>query len=1856
MANQSWKQQMYQSIANSQVQQVMQQQREQGIAQLQAEFDAWQKQQNDIAQLQAEYDAWYAQNNSQPTPTVPVQTKKEKTQTIPSLRQQGVDRAVERRQRFSKLESNTNYSAAPQINEKARGGKEWNKSVTDTLNMLNTKDFKDTAKKGSVQRAIAQKPVKEQLENAIKQQNEDTQPTSIRDIIGAGSTPTNNIKDMLTQQPEKKPSVIEPSEQTANNQQFDEVAKIVEDAAKDWAPWFTYRGSKWENPYDSMTPEQQQIVRDYVQQNKNNPNLSEDERKRLGDFLKVYGGSGDVEDFNDVATAYNNTFSDRMQTLRAGIGGFVNANKPVADLMAKGASKLPIMGQAIDLDEAEKAYDASVTNAMDKNRAAAEIGRGAGQIYDYLVTSPVVGAATSAMGLSGVGASAVNQLVQAGQDIALDVYPEAQRMLKEEGEINWGELAKRFGTDVAMNVAMELIPSLRGVNYDYLTKTVGNNADIFKNMTQSGAYKTIPDIANSIANAASDIKANEAPVENVAKMQMIPGMETESAVVDDINRQFSDLMGSYHPDTSAMRNIYNAEDLNSSLNEQLADAMRASQADEAVESAAKAMPEAPVNEVANNADEVAEAVNNISPIKNDIDEMSDAVTNRILDVGYKVDAANNDVLNKSYRELLDYEEKWAKTISESTDIEEIRRATKDLNNAISRFNTRAKKVDPSIAKDIYNRKFSSMLNSFNTKLDDFYNGARRTEEATNLIVGSNTDDALKEISEVQTAKQALFDDVRNGRVSAQDFNYRMDNLNRAESKLIDKYPDWYDNGTLKGTLEDYVPGATTKTMAEDVGAAKNVPDTAGEYKMQFFADGETPKEQWGTSKFYENNAAKRGYADKLNPEDYRYRKTNATEQMDVFKTRHKDSKDIVRDLVEADSFDDADMRGAMAKMDELMNGSVDDVRKGSRLGKKISFEGREGGRVVQAMYDASLNTPTGQMRQAQQKIGEAIDNRVGKGTTEALDNLYEKVSQAYDEAKNKEEFAKKLEELLNGDLKQYASKKTAADMDSKKIRGLNKIIKMLDKAESLEDVPIDDLMDVMYKANGGLTLSPTAQKEIYDLLTEASKFDPESYKCRVLQAKAARKVMAEVPSGLGDYIRTFLYDNMLGNFKTAFSRNFLGNVAYQSLEKVREIPSAAVDAVTSKFTGKRSTLGWNRQKAKAYLEGFKTGGKETLGDIVNNVNTTRSGQHGWEEALKNNTTVHNDNKALGHWANQVDFYVENVMKGGDRPIYEANYKEFKTELEQLLKRYGKDHVVGLEGVDDSLLPEVIDKLSAVRAADEVFQKKGHISEGLTKLRDGLGELSRGTFGVDILSTASSPFTLTPGNMAERAIEYTPIGAIKNAIETAKELKVGNFNQRRFAEEAGRTITGLPVLLAAYAGAKNGNINGGLSTDPDERQAQIDDGFIEYGLNVPEQVPFLGGKTLDTSDLPVYGPFMQAGAAINENGLSPSSSLQAAEAVLGGSTMQGIRRAFGADNASYSSQDSVLDNLKHTVLSSGTQFVPSLVRQTAQTTDEYKRDLGEYKSNEYYINSIKNAIPGVRQTLPIKYDTEGQPVLQNQGRNIGSKILENYVLPMNVSEYAPTELNQEASRLLESMGSPMGFVPKAARKDLRKWDEDPTVNKEYTEEQFREYKKDLGTLNSGAANALIESDFYSGLNDDTKAKTLSNVYSAMKQIARENATGIPVDDKIAAAYKEGGTEGMINYLAGKQAAKDANVKSNSKAGQAIQEAAESGDVESANNMSQQIQLLPTLGLEKPGPQATYTKAYGVYDGLTAEDFAKTYKEIDTNNSQGLEKAEVIAYMNKHKLNQSDGMAFWQAYAKTEGGNAWKIPSIKDGVWK
>lgn len=1002
-------------------------------------------------------------------------------------------------------------------------------------------------------------------------------------------------------------------------------------------------------------------------------------------------------------------------------------------------------------------------------------------------------------------------------------------------------------------------------------------------------------------------------------------------------------------------------------------------------------------------------------------------------------------------------------------------------------------------------------------------------------------------------------------------NLKLQTINGKKGKM---YQVVSENGNVTTPVERKV--YKSKAAAEEAlnkykslagSGSKSVP---GANPMQFFGGGKTDAGDWKTGKWRTNTAEKTGKIknpDDIPVKDYAYHVFTEEAQKEVFDQRYADVDDVVGELLKPDHpFDEVDVRGAQQEWAKLMDaGDEQSLKKANRLGRKIASETREGGRVVQALAESTRNTPEGQLRTAQKAVNEIVDKQVGEGTSESLDNLVRKIEDAYENSKgDKEAFKKQVEELMQGDIKQYASKTKAKKMSPKKISGKTDVLKMIE-----DGADIDDIAEVVYKQNGGIRLTPEDQKTVYDYLVKAQQEVEGSYAQEELLARAAKIVQAKTPSTVGDKVRSILYNNMLGNFKTAISRNAFGNLAYQGIEQARQPIAAFVDKLVSLKTGQHSALGWNKGKASAYAEGFKKGAKEQLTDISKRIDTGRSGAKGWAEALRNNATTWDDTKKIGQFANSVDYYVRNAMELGDRPFYEANYKQAFTEMSQMLDRYGQSGVYGLADVPESDVYEVMDMIASVRAADSVFQKHGKMSKGLTELRNGLGDMSRGALGVDILSTQSTPFTMTPGNMLERAIEYTPLGVVKNTAETLGEvLGKKGFNQRRFVDEASRTITGIPMLWAAYELANNtdpesvfGSINGSYSEDPDEKAAQREDGYIEYGYNVPNWVPYYGGKTLDTSDLPVIGPMMQAGARMAEEGIeNPRAWAQAAESIFGGSTTQGLRRLFGSDTPSYSGSQSVMDNVLNTIGSSGSQLVPSLMRQTAQTTDPYKRDLGEYGTAEYYYNMLLNNIPGLRQTLPVKTDVEGQPVLQNQGRSLPEKILENYILPMNVSDYDPSTLNLEASRLYNETGSAIAFTPQVKRSDLRKVDEKQGV--EYSEEQFREYKEDLGNLNSTMGNALIESDYYKSLSAEDQAKALQDVYTAMKAVANYNATKAETDNKIANAYMEGQEDAVIKQLQLSKVLSDYNISSSSKIVEDIAAAVTAGNYDEAVQIASQ----------------------------------------------------------------------------------------------
>lgn len=1555
----------------------------------------------------------------------------------------------------------------------------------------------------------------------------------------------------------------------------------------------------------------------------------------------------------------------------SGLGNF--AGMVIASNWARGGTSTPVGASAADVYNALK--DKAILNGATKGKAIAQAVKGA---------------------IPTVLKRAANDMKY---DTIVDILPTLVNDIVE-GEKTTGQIIKDNGWNVALN---------------YGTNTIGD----------------ILGLAKAIKN--TNMPVNSPAIRNVDP-EVIAQLNTNPLEAD--NKQFTELMNEFNgkfKDESAMKNIFTPEDLDASQNNQLAalmDEYRAKSAvDELTQNIDEPIKQATIPELRKptepfirqdlnarnsfvredlnrrlptmNEDidtlnpilgerapftreaigETAEAINPTPSTLDLPDEVWDKLDSRFVEIAEPLNKVERSGImesvtdEKALKEWAAVNEAYSDYLNKamfSGSIDEANAAKKTLDAARKRYARAMKDIDPEISREFNSGSFGNQIGRpiYDRNVKAVEDSSQETADLINELENSVPENA-------PSTKGSWLDNLEPvPRENIDTSGPRPYAINQEEKPLIKNTAEeinrWAEENGLVDEEEDLIE------QAIDNVAQNKVP---GANKLQFFGkDGNNGT--WKTGKWRINTAEKTGRI--KNPDDvpirnYAYRVFSEEEQNQVAKERYKASKDIAADLMRQDRFDEVDIKAAMNEWQRFMDSNdTKALKRANLLSYKIDKEVRDAGRVDQALQEFTRNTPAGQVRVAQQAIDDVVDKYRGKGTSEALDNIVSKLYKAYEDSNgDKDLFAKKAGEILSGNLKQHVGSKKALKMSSKAIKGKDSILEMIAKGASMEKIA-----DQVYKQNGGVKLTIEEQKKIYDYLKQAQKLPKGSREQEELLARAAKIAKARCPADAGQIVRTFLYTNMLGNFKTALSRNAFGNLGYQALEQVRQPVTAGIDYLTSKVTGKHSALSWNGEKAAAYKKGFLKGLSDQTFDWKNNIVTGRSGEFGWEKALDNNATIFNDTKTAGKFLNDAAAYVRKAMGYGDRPFYEAVYNQSYTELKQLLDRYGKDGVAGFEGAKDEDIPAIMDMISQLRAADSVFQKHGKMSKGLTDIRNGLGEMSQGIFGVDVLSTAAGAFTMTPGNMMERAIEYTPLGLVKNAFETGAEVigKKG-FNQRRFVDEASRTITGLPILWGTYNMAKNGLINGGYSTDPDEKAAQQEDGFIEYGFNVPKNVPFIGGQTWDTSDIPVIGPFMQAGAVTAEEGLTPKAGLQAAEAVLGGSATQGFRRAFGSDTSSYSSQDSIVDNFANTVLSSGSQLVPSLLRQTAQTIDPYKRDLGEYGTPEYYVNLMKNNIPGVRQTLPIKTNVEGEKVLQNQGRSLGSKILENYVLPMNVSEYKPSPLNVEASRLKQATGENSGFAPKAKRSDLRNWDE--ADHSRYSEEQFRKYKEDLGKLNSSAGNALTDSKFYKGLSDEDKVKYLGNMYQTMKKAARKNATGhIDKEDKALNTYLNAGggkkgTQALIDYyqhkhIFGKYDVSESDganalydkygekgIKNYSKVKKALRGSEKKEDIKNAINST-----LPTLSKNekalyysyfdsdvspgsnpygyvsgvnyKPEKDTPYQKAKSLIPSLTPEKFHETRNAINKNGNGGISEDEIIPYINEHASNLAEAQRLYAAY--------------------
>lgn len=779
-------------------------------------------------------------------------------------------------------------------------------------------------------------------------------------------------------------------------------------------------------------------------------------------------------------------------------------------------------------------------------------------------------------------------------------------------------------------------------------------------------------------------------------------------------------------------------------------------------------------------------------------------------------------------------------------------------------------------------------------------------------------------------------------------------------------------------------------------------------------------------------------------------------------------------------------------------------------------------------------------------------------------------------------------------------------------------------------------------------LTENIQKDIYELAEIAQRSGLDSKEGKEALAKMGKIINANTPKTISNVITTSLMDSMLLNFKTLISRNAGGNLGYNAMEFVRQPFTALIDRGVSKFTGKRTRTGWKADKMLSAAGGLGKGLKDEASDFFTGLHTSRSGEStivsdnfAKEWGLKNNNPTLNAIEANAHAykgknlfnfaLNKIDDLTKHALSIGDRPFYEAAYKQRYVELIDLRKKEWLDpELMKLSNDEFKNYAELAAKMDGLMAT---YQDDGPIAEALGKLKKGTGQFSEGALGGDILSQVVMPFTKTPGNIASRSLEYSPFGIIKNTFNTIGEVRKGEFNQQRFVDELGRNILGTGLFAGGIAAYDNGLMTGSYSDDKDMRNAQKNSGMQEFAWRTNKD-----GKegNYEISWIPVLGNNLVMAAAAKEAydknkgedvlkaiGAGASTS---ADALLNTSALQGMNRLFGG-NASYSTENNLFDNALNALTSGFGQAVPSALRQVAQSTDEYERELSE-GDRKYWQNSLISYIPELReQMLQPKIDNEGNLIQQNQGRSLGSRLLENMISPGKYTEINNSPVNAESMRLFESTGNNYSFLPTPKRDEIVKGNFTPN------DAQFTRYRKLLGQRNSEVAGALIESNFYKLLSDENKEKMLQDVYEGMKAYTKlETVPGYTSDNKVAEYYRIGGVNGALKYL---QMKYDFNTLEVNMSGKMAQEAYYKDGLGGLQDYAKYSKAVDSLGLTVNNKTQSLYEAGGI-PYLKQYSTFKTKADYDRNGS--LKKEEVVSYLDSTGLSRTE-KRYWFSMLST-----------------
>lgn len=841
-------------------------------------------------------------------------------------------------------------------------------------------------------------------------------------------------------------------------------------------------------------------------------------------------------------------------------------------------------------------------------------------------------------------------------------------------------------------------------------------------------------------------------------------------------------------------------------------------------------------------------------------------------------------------------------------------------------------------------------------------------------------------------------------------------------------------------------------------------------------------------------------------------------------------------------------------------------------------------------------------------------------------------------------------------------------------------------------------------ATGSFGISAETQQKVNDLFKQAEMYNPDSKEFVEAQAEAF-KVLAEeiLPNATGlEKFDAWRYMAMLGNPKTML-RNYIGNKMFSIVTGISNNLSALGEEAVDKAV--KGVNGKGIQRTKAILNPIEDSDLISASKLDADASRYRQMQGSKYEkmdkdALRRSRSVFNtkigqlaekavdagisDYSAIKNkYATSLAGYLK--ANGFDKSIFDAEVelKRLKNmEETQLLSASQRKSIEDLTQKVSDL--EKARDFALKQAEYATFHEDNAFAKWLTKIStDARNSDSKVLNAVGTIIEGTVPFKKTPANVLRSGLEFSPLGAIDSIKKTGKLIyentgkRAGNLADTYINSKGkevtktlaadvidswSKTLTGTGLAALGFYLYDKGILN---SSDKETKWQDQLEGLQNYAIKI-------NGKTYTVDWMaPAVMPLL-LGAEINKVWNAEGKETahwyehldeymnafnRLADPIVETSMLQGIKDTLDtAAKASLYNENSNIPALLayNSVTGYATQAIPTIGGQIARTVDNTRRST--YTDKEGVAGVVDTQIKKTMNKLPF-VSKLNQPYVDTYGREQRNSPTDNPLLGLGYQMLSPGYLADVNTTDADTMSRQL-FEATEDEGVLPKYQSSLKIDgQRVSPETYTDYAKTYGETNYSVRDALTKDEWFNSLEDTEKAEIVKDINTLANNVGKAKVTpDFTSSSKPFEAFSQGGIPGLIDYYKSqyyKGLAKESGLSASTNAFKEIQADFEAGNDEEAQQKIDLANNLQSLGLNDSQAFSTYERIAANSD-ISVEEFANTYKELDSNGKNGISQQEILDYANSGNHTQAEIEDLWKNYLNKASDSY--VPALVDGTWK